>query len=192
MRMTGFGRYAAAAALLVLAGCGDDAAEDKGAEFAKVSNGTLAMAVAGEGDLLVVAGALEDAGLAQVFDGAAAYTILAPRDAAFDKLGEAGADLRSPEGRPAMVAILRDHIVPGYLTPADIAKAIELDADGKVAMKTMAGHTVTFSGTPDAITVTAEDGATAHFAGDALSASNGVAIPVDALLKAVETALPGG
>jgi hypothetical protein len=77
--------------------------------------------------------------------------------------------------------VLRDHIVPGYLTPADIKKAIELDGDGKVAMRTMAGHTLTFALAGDTITATGDDGKAVNFAGDALVARNGVAIPVGGL-----------
>jgi len=175
---------AAAAALAVLAGCSNtDTASEAGGKSAGVSDETLAQLVADDDDLSIVSGALNEAGLGQVFEGAAAYTLLAPEDAAFDKLGEASADLRTPEQRPAMVAILRDHIVPGYLTPEDIENAIKLSDDKSVEMKTMGDHTLTFTGGGDAITVTSEDGAVAHIAGDALRGSNGVAIPLDGLLK---------
>ena len=163
---------------LLLAACSDDAGEEAASE---PSAETLAAMVSGADDLSVVSATLEDAGLAQVFDGVAAYTLLAPRDAAFTSLGEAGETLRSSEQRPAMVAVLRDHIVPGYLTPADIANAIEADDDGKVAMRTMGGHTLTFASDEGTVTATGEDGATVRFAGEALLASNGVAIPVDGL-----------
>ena len=106
------------------------------------------------------------------------------------KAGEAGQTLRSPEERPAMVAVLRDLIVPGYLTPADIAKAVAADDDGEVVMRTMAGHTLTFTSADDTITATGEDGATARFAGDALLATNGVAIPVDGLPVEIGEAKP--
>jgi len=168
----------AMAGVLLLAACADNDSKEAGAE---PSSKTLAALVAQADDLSVVSAALKDTGLAQVFDGVAAYTLLAPRDAAFASLGEAGETLRSPEQRPAMVAVLRDHIVPGYLTPADIAKAIEADEDGKVAMKTMAGHTLTFASSDGTVTATGEDGATVRFAGDALLAGNGVAIPTDGL-----------
>jgi uncharacterized surface protein with fasciclin (FAS1) repeats len=168
---------ALAGALLLAACSGTD--DDQVA--AEPSIETLAAMVAQSDDLSTVSATLKDAGLAQVFDGTAAYTLLAPRDAAFTSLGAVGATLRTPEQRPAMVAVLRDHIVPGYLTPADIKKAIALDKDGKVAMRTMAGHTLTFTEAGDAITATSEDGKTVRFAGDALLASNGVAIPVDGL-----------
>lgn len=170
------------AGALLLAGC--SGASDKAGENAaagKPASQTLAAMVAQADDLSAVSSALEDAGLAQVFDGMASYTLLAPRDAAFDKLGTAGETLRSPEQRPAMIAVLRDHIVPGYLTPQDIANAIKLADNGKVAMKTMAGHTLTFASSNGTITATAEDGAVVHLAGDPLLASNGVAIPVDGL-----------
>jgi uncharacterized surface protein with fasciclin (FAS1) repeats len=171
------------AATLALQGCsGDDGAEDGAAE---VSPETLASLIMEADGLSTVAGVIGEAGLAEVFDGAASYTLLAPQDAALDALGEAGEELRSPEERPAMVAILRDHIVPGYLTPADIANAIEAADDGSVEMRTMGGHVVTFTGEDEAITVTAEDGATARFAGEALRGSNGVAIPLDGVLRKV-------
>lgn len=169
----------AVAGALLLAACQGGEA-DKGAA-AQPSSETLAALVSQADDLSAVSATLEDAGLAQVFDGAAAYTLLAPQDSAFDSLGAAGETLRSPEQRPAMVAVLRDHIVPGYLTPDDIAKAIELDDDGKVVMKTMGGHDLTFASADGAITATAADGATVRFAGEPLLASNGVAIPVDGL-----------
>jgi len=168
----------AIAGAMLLAACSDTASEEAAA---KPSSETLAALVSQADDLSVVSATLKDAGLSQVFDGVAPYTLLAPSDAAFSSLGAAGETLRSAEQRPAMVAVLRDHIVPGYLTPADIAKAIEADDDGKVAMRTMGGHTLTFTSDGDTVTATGENGATVHFAGDALLAGNGVAIPVDGL-----------
>ena len=170
----------ALAATLLLAACSSGSTPSDDAAV-KPSNDTLAALVSRTSDLSVVSATLKDAGLAQVFDSTAAYTLLAPRDAAFDSLGDEGKALRSPEQRPAMVAVLRDHIVPGYLTPADIANAVKLDPDGKVAMKTMGGHTLTFTSKDGTITATSQDGVSVHFAGDPLLASNGVAIPVDAL-----------
>jgi uncharacterized surface protein with fasciclin (FAS1) repeats len=173
----------AAAATLLLGACSGDADESaESTESAAPSNATLAGVLAGADDFSAVAATLSESGLADVFDGAAAYTLLVPRDEVFDALGETGDNLRSAEQRPAMVALLRDHIVPGYLTPEDIARAIELDDDGQVAMTTMAGHTLTFASDGGTIAATGVDGATARFDGDALQAVNGVAIPVDGLV----------
>jgi uncharacterized surface protein with fasciclin (FAS1) repeats len=171
------------AGVLMLPACGDGA--DESDASAEVSDETLASVVEDADGLSVVSDALGDAGLAQVFDGAASYTLFAPQDEAFDALGQAGEELRTPEQRAAMVAILRDHIVPGYLTPEDIANAIELADDGNVEMRTMGGHTLTFTSANNAVIVNAEDGASAKFAGEALRASNGVAVPLDGVLKKV-------
>ena len=184
-------RHLAAAIALALAACsGGDEAGEQTAQ-AEVSDETLATLVAGETDLATASQAIEETGLTQVFEGVAAYTFLAPTDEAFDKLGEASADLRTPEQRPAMAAILRDHIVPGYLTPDDIRNAIELSGDDSVQMRTTGGHVLTFTADGDAITVTAEDGATARLSGEALRARNGVAIPLDGVLKATNQTQTG-
>lgn len=179
-----------AAAMLALQGCSSESTEDSGGA-AEVSNETLASLVSEADDLSVVSGVLGDAGLSQVFDGAAAYTLFAPQDTAFDALGEAGGELRSPEQRAALVAILRDHIVPGYLTPEDIGNAIEQADDGSVEMRTMGDHTLTFTASGDTIAVTAEDGSSAKFVGTPLRASNGVAIPLDGVLVKVAAAPEG-
>lgn len=176
---------AAATALAVPACKSETAADNDQAEASGPSGQTLAAMVAGADGLSTVSEGLKDAGLVQVFDGTAPYTVLAPRDAAFEKLGEAGADLKQPEQRAALAAILRDHILPGYLTPEDIGKAIDRAAGNSVKMKTMGDHVVSFARDGDVIVATQADGATARFAGDALLAGNGVAIPVDGVLKKV-------
>ena len=77
---------ALAAAALALQACSGGADD---ADRAEVSSGTLASLVADADELSIVSETLGDAGLAQVFDGAAAYTLFAPQDAAFEALGEA-------------------------------------------------------------------------------------------------------
>ena len=176
------------AGVLLLAACSSGNSDDGGKAAVKPSDETLAALVSQTDDLSAVSATLGDTGLAQVFEGVAPYTLLAPRDAAFDSLGEAGKVLRSPEQRPAMIAVLRDHIIPGYLMPEDIAKAIAREGDGKVTMKTMGGHTLTFSGREGAITATGEDGTSAHFAGEPLLGGNGVAIPLDGLTVKIDGA----
>ena len=95
---------ALAAAALALQACSGGADD---ADRAEVSSGTLASLVADADELSIVSETLGDAGLAQVFDGAAAYTLFAPQDAAFKALGEAGEALQTAEQRPAMFCQLR-------------------------------------------------------------------------------------
>ena len=173
----------ASLALLAVPACSAEESADQGS--AEPTDDTLAEAISDADDLSVVAAALGDSGLAQVFDGAGSYTIFAPNDAAFEALGEAGAALREPGQSAAMTAVLRDHIVPGYLTPTDIQAAIEAQG-GTVKVETMGDHALTFTRANDGIRVTSEDGSAAMLVGDALKARNGVAIALDGVLKKVD------
>lgn len=172
----------AALALLAVPAC---STEEQDQTAAEAVDGTLADAISGAGDLSAVASALGDTGLAQVFDGAGSYTLFAPTDEAFEALGETGEALRGPDQRAVMAAVLRDHIVPGYLTPDDIETAIEAQG-GSVEAETMGDHTLTFTRAGDHIRVTSENGANAMLGGTALKASNGVAIPLDGVLKTLD------
>lgn len=175
----------AAVALVSLSACSKDEAAETEQASAEPTDETLATAISDADELSVVASALGDSGLAQVFDGAGSYTIFAPSDAAFEALGETGTALREPGQRAAMAAVLRDHIVPGYLTPTDIEAAIEAQG-GSVKVETMGDHALTFSRADSGIRVTSEDGSNAMLTGDALKARNGVAIGLDGVLKKVD------
>jgi len=175
---------AAAAALLPLGACSkeSDKADTEKMAAPEPSGDTLAEAMSKQDDLSTLSGALRDTGLSQVFDNAGSYTIFAPTNAAFDKLGEAGKGLRQADQRAVLAAVLRDHIVPGYLTPDDIGTAIDAQG-GRVKVQTMGNHKLTFTRDGDAYRVAAEDGSSAKITGDAVTASNGVAIPLDGVLK---------
>ena len=174
----------AAAALLPLAACSDNsdqADSDKSATSAPSGN-TLAEALSKQDSLSTLSGALRDTGLSQVFDSAGSYTVFAPTNDAFARLGDAGDALQQPDQRAVLAAVLRDHIVPGYLTPDDIGTAIDTQG-GRVKVQTMGDHKLTFTRDGDSYRVAAEDGSSATIAGDATTASNGVAIPLDGVLK---------
>ena len=175
----------AALSLLALPACSADETADQADAESEPTDDTLAAAISDADGLTVVASALGNSGLAQVFDGAGSYTIFAPNDAAFEALGETGAALREPGQSAAMAAVLRDHIVPGYLTPADIESAIEAQG-GAVKVETMGDHALTFTRADDGIRVTSDDGSAAMLTGDALKARNGVAIALDGVLKKVD------
>jgi uncharacterized surface protein with fasciclin (FAS1) repeats len=175
---------AAAIALVPLAGCskGSDKADAGRAATASPASDTLAAALSKQDNLSTLSGALKDTGLSQVFDDSGSYTIFAPNNTAFAKLGDAGKALRQPDHKAILTAVLRDHIVPGYLTPDDIGTAIDAQG-GRVKVQTMGNHKLTFTREGDGYHVAGEDGSTALIAGDAVTASDGVAIPLDGVLK---------
>jgi uncharacterized surface protein with fasciclin (FAS1) repeats len=175
---------AAAVALLPLAACSKKTDDGAGSRAASPvpSDDTLAAELAKTADLSQLNGALRDTGLSQVFDNGAAYTIFAPTDAAFAKLGQGGKALMSQDQRAVLTAVLRDHIVPGYLTPDDIGTAIDAQG-GKVNVRTMGDHKLTFTRDGSAYRVTSDDGSSALIVGDPVTSSDRDAIPVDRGLK---------
>ena len=183
------GAIAAAAVVAALGACSDkDAATPAArATAASPANQTLAATISGAPGLTTVSTALTEAGLGDVFDGPGSYTVLAPDDDAFGKLGEDGKTLTEPDHRAELVALLRGHILPGHLTPDAFRKAIA-DKKGPVTMRTLGGGMVTFSADGDTITAAGDDGTKAKIDGDALVASNGVVLPLDGVVKSPSSA----
>ena len=169
-----------------LAACSDQAAEPGTTSEAQVDS-SIAEILVGQDNLSTAAKALQHVGLESVFDGEGSYTFLAPNDAAFEALGEAGAELLAKENRPFLVAVLRDHIVPGHLTLEAITEAAGQNG-GSVDMRTLGGSIATFSAGQDGLSVSLQDGDAVQVSGGALAGSNGVIIPVGGLLVAPATA----
>ena len=132
-----------------------------------------------------VAEALKETGLKSVFEGKGSYTLLAPEDASFEKLGDAGKALTGGPDHAALAALLKDHIVPGYLTPDDIGAAIAASKKGSVEMTTMGGTRLTFSKAGDGIRIAAPDGATATIDGAPVAGKASSALPIQGVLKTV-------
>lgn len=130
-----------------------------------------------------IALALNETGLDAPFESAASYTLLAPGDAGFEKIEKNSPGLMTNEGRPALAALLRDHIIPGYITPEDIAQAIAASPDGTVTMRSMGDTELVFDKNGTGLRVTSDDGVTANLDETALQAGSSVAIPVDGVLK---------
>ncbi len=165
------------ALVLGLSACGDSPADEEAAP--EVSTQTVAGLIADEDDLSAVESLLNSAGMAAAFDGAASYTVFAPTNAAFDALDE---DFTGEEARPALLAVLRGHIVPGFLTLEDLAAAVDTQG-GPVEMQTMAETTLSFSMEGDQLMVTTSGGEASAAISDEMLGANGVVVPVDTVLK---------
>ncbi|GAM04932.1 fasciclin domain-containing protein [Novosphingobium sp. MBES04] len=175
---------------LALAGCsGETPASDEtgAAVLAEPASDPVPELLDDTDGMETVADALDDTGLAGIFEGNASYTLLAPDDASFAALGEAGKALMEGEDEAAMAALLKQHLLPGYLTPRDIEGAIGRSDEGSVTITSLAGEDLTFRRNGDAITVTSADGAEATFKGEALAGGASVAIPVSGLLRQAES-----
>lgn len=183
------------AATLALGGCSSktpsadssSAAADTSATVPAVQS--LSDALDNTDGLQTMAEALKETGLSDVFDGNASYTLLAPEDDAFASLGDAGKQITTSSDNAPLAALIRDHMLPGYVTPQDLNAAINASKDGQVSMTTLGGNVLTFSrttdGGDDAITVTAPDGSQAMLDGDPVAGGASLAIPITGVLEKV-------
>lgn len=162
----------AALALTPLAACSGENSETP----AKQEEQTLLDALGSAKDLSRFSAGLKDTDLEGIFAGPADYTVLAPRNEAFEGLGD---DIDAP----ILAAALREHILPGTVTPDDIKAAIDSASGEPVAMATMGAGAVTFSLEDGKIVATSGDGRKAVQTGSPIRAGKHVVIPVDALLK---------
>ena len=146
---------------------------------------TLAQTLDDDGDVSAFAKAMSDTGLETALKGKGDYTLLAPVNAAFEPL-EKRADGMTDAGKKAVfAAILRAHILPGTITPDDLRVATAR-AGRRAAMTTMDGSQVTFLREGEQIKLTTSQG-TAHLAGKAKVTKNGAIVPIDAVLKSIDS-----
>ena len=122
------------------------------------------------------------AGLEKAFGGVGNYTVFAPTDAAMAKLpAELTKTLESKEGRPQLLAMLRQHIVTGHITPADLERALAKNG-GAVSVATMGGSPIRLHRQGTIILLGAGDGGP-KIAGPSIAARNGQVYPIDQVLQ---------
>ncbi|MGJ3628571.1 fasciclin domain-containing protein [Sphingomonas sp. MMS24-JH45] len=120
------------------------------------------------------------AGLERMLDGVGSYTLFAPTDAAIAALPEADRQrLSSDAGRPQLIAMLRQHLAPGYIGAADMEQGLarqnaasRWQRSGEPIAVRRVGTTVVFGPGDDAPKLT----------GRPIDARNGVVFPIDRVL----------
>ncbi len=169
---------------LMLASCGDDAAQTAlSAEGAEDQTGENFAAVLGkEPSLSIAAQQLETTGLLAALDGEASYTVFLPTNAAFEALGEqGGALIEDPQYRAVVAAVLRNHMVPGVLDRAAIDKAIA-DGGGEAAVANFGGGVLVLSREEDRLVVRDASGRKAALDGKVTRVGKGALIAIDTVL----------
>ena len=171
----------ACAAGLSLAAC-DKSDEPKAAtETAAAAAGENTLA-SGLGKDPRLAAAVKAAGLEPALAGPTPYTLLAPSDAAFDKLPAGVSDrLMKEEGRTELTAVLTAHILPGTMLASDIAKAVDAGG-GKAQVRTLGGGTLTATRNGDKLQFADAAGTVATVTGADDKRSNGIIHHIDAVL----------
>lgn len=88
---------------------------------AAVEVGDIVEVASGAGSFGTLVAAVQAAGLVDTLKGTGPFTVFAPTDAAFQKLGaEKIADLLKPENKELLTKILTYHVVPGTVMAADV------------------------------------------------------------------------
>lgn len=93
---------------------------------------TVAAELAGEEDFETLAAAVKTAGLMEALEGEGPYTLFAPSEEAFKKIGaETLEQLMQPENKEKLVKLLKAHVAAGEWTAEKISGVSEIPtADG--------------------------------------------------------------
>ena len=137
----------------------------------------IVQVAAGADDFSTLVAAVKAAGLVDTLSGEGPYTVLAPTNEAFAKLGDAKiAELLKPENKEMLKGILMYHVIEGKVEAADVAKLSGKEVDtccpdgNKLEIKVADGK-VMFMGGTTATVVKAD-----------IEASNGVIHAIDTVL----------
>lgn len=178
--------FAAATLIVGVSGCKKVEIEaDPTAETAEAGSANLSEVIGQVPGLSQSADLVKAAGLLGMLEGDAAYTLFLPSDDALKAIpARELARLRNEEARPELIALLRQHIVPGTVTQTDLETAIT-DNDGTVNLATVAEKNLSVSKAGEAIRLGSGDNAPS-LTGVAAAASNGVVYVIDGLVAPQE------
>lgn len=184
------GLAATSLAALLLASCGPGDGGNNAAAGPEAESNLAAQSAPSQ-DLAALLGAsprlvqlVKAAGMAPVLSSKEPYTILAPSDAALDKLPAGTLDgLDQPQKKAQLTALLRGHILPGTILTADLDRAVQ-SGKGKATIATMAGEPLTITKDGSGFRITGAGGQGARITGSERPARNGVVHEIDAVLPA--------
>ncbi|MBS1594969.1 MAG: fasciclin domain-containing protein [Bacteroidetes bacterium] len=175
------GMLAIAVCLTLTATAGGDPVTVGGAPMYPTKN-IIENAVNSKDHTTLVA-AVKAAGLVETLSGKGPFTVFAPTNEAFNALPAGTVDgLLKPEAKGTLTKVLTYHVIAGKYDSDALAKDIKA-GNGTAKLKTVGGSYLTFkmSG-PKSITVTDENGGTAHISIANVYQSNGVIHVVDKVL----------
>lgn len=143
-----------------------------------VTDTTLGEAMAAEPRVSSLVEAVEQAGLAQIFEAPAGYTVVAPPNEAFAQIGGKS----SPVPPAILAAMLREHMLPGQLDIDAIRSAIG-ENGGKVTLATLGTGMIEFTFDGDTVVATHTDTQRkVRLTGSGVQANNGALLLADGLL----------
>ncbi len=172
---------AAGAAMMTLGGCGDEG-DGTGNESAAVPESQdVAEALDDAGDLSIAAELVDSAGLEKMLEGVGSYTLFLPVDQAFEAVpADQLTMLKSDEGRPQLVALLSQHIAPGFINRPDLDAGLAR-ANGSSTLATMGSAPLALRKVGDTVTLGEGEDAP-KIVGTPVVARNGVIYRIDRII----------
>ncbi|WP_267394954.1 MULTISPECIES: fasciclin domain-containing protein [unclassified Sphingomonas] len=132
--------------------------------------------------LATLSGAIRAAGLGATLSGSTPVTLFAPSNPAFGRFGPGVLErLMQPANRPALIALLRYHLVAGRLSAQDLMARIAAGG-GTTTLTTLAGQPITATLTGQVITLTSVTGNRSYVEVGDLAQANGVIHIVNGVL----------
>jgi uncharacterized surface protein with fasciclin (FAS1) repeats len=133
-------------------------------------------------DHTTLVAAVKAAGLVKTLEGKGPFTVFAPTNEAFAKLPKGTVEtLLKPENKAKLVKILTCHVIAADATASVVKKMVKEDG-GAHKVKTVGGCMLTLRDKNGHVTVTDENGNTAHVTIPDVKQSNGVIHVIDKVL----------
>ena len=151
LRISSVARLSALKTSIVIAlavavgGCQKSVTNDaqNGSVKATASSATFTAALRKNEDLSISAKLIDSAQLGTAVDGEGSYTVFMPVNDAWASLDASERNaIESEENKPQLIAVLRQHIAPGYVLAADLERGLS-EKDGSVTLNTMGAMPVT-------------------------------------------------
>ena len=168
---------------VAISGCQKSETDDaqNGAVEARASNATFTDALRNNADLSTSAKLIDTAQLGTAVDGEGSYTVFLPVNDAWASLAAAEREaIETEENRPQLIAVLRQHIAPGYVLAADLERGLS-EKDGSVTLNTMGAMPVTLRRDGERIML-GEGTAAPRIIGVPIVAGNDVIYRIDRLI----------
>lgn len=158
-----------------------DSAEKNGVVDGNAGGNIFTDAIRNSSDLSTSAKLIDLAQLGTAVDGEGSYTVFLPVDDAWAALNEAQRNaIESEENKPQLIAVLRQHIAPGYVLAADLEHGLS-ENDKSVSLTTMGAVPLTLRRDGNAI-VLGEGADAPRIVGKPIVAGNDVIYRIDRLI----------